>query len=81
MHRPTVRVYLQGGQDVLFELLGFGHQLREGDLFSHTSSGGTTVEYKVEKAKLLLAEVVVGGGAGRDNWDEPTLRVEVSEVP
>ena len=80
MHRPTVKCYLEGSQDLLFELHGFGHQLREGDLFSFDPSGSGPIDYRVESAKLEMTEATVGTPS-RDAWAEPILRVEVSVVP
>ncbi len=81
MHRPTVQFRLEGQEDLLFELYGFGYQLRDGDLFSYTATGASKVEYKVESAKLDLSEVSVGAGPPRDAWDEPILRIGISVVP
>lgn len=79
MHRPSVRFYLEGEQDVLFEMAGFGHQCREGDLVSFETDAGV-VEYKVESSKLELTPVKVGT-PGRDSWAHPRQRVEVTVVP
>ncbi len=80
MHRPRVKVYLQGQEDAIFELSGFGHQLREGDLFSYTTPVGTS-DYKVESSKLRLTQIVAGGIPEKDQWDDPTLEIVVSVVP